>query len=161
MADDDSKNGKKDEPLGEGGMRALEAERDNVRTLKRENTELATKLDKLEQAVAKAERSKLSKEEQQTARITELENENTALKKSKELDTIRREVAKTAEVPEELLTGEDRATLEASAAKLKEWHGDSTAQRKPDPNPYLGDNNSGDHGGDEASALSVLGFGGE
>lgn len=149
-----------DEPLGEGGINALKAERAEKRDLKKQLDELKSEFDTLKKEKDKLDTEKLSKEEKLQKQVNELTEARDTLVKEQELAKLRREVAgrEGKEVPEALLTGTDRASLEASADGLLEYAGKSTAPRKPEPNPHLG-GTSEDNGDTDTTALGVLGFG--
>lgn len=139
-----------DETLGDSGLRALEAER-------QENRELRAQLKELQSKVDTAEQEKLSKEERLQAQLTEAQNKVKALEQAKELDTIRRDVAKTAGIPEHLLHGDSKEALEASAKAYKEHIEELTGSKTPEPNPYLG-NDPGNGSDPDTEARKILGF---
>lgn len=141
---------KPDEKLGEGGLRALQAEREANKTLRAEMQALRDKL----QA---SEDEKLSKEDLLEKRAQEAEAKATALEAANARRDLRDKIAKDEGVPAELLAGDDEDGLKASATRLKEFLEESTGTRlQPDPGQGQG---SGEQGADtDADARAVLGF---
>lgn len=152
MAEDDSTTPveKKDEVLGEGGLRALQAERDA-------NKELRARLQQLEKDAEARENEKLSKEEQLAKRAEAAEARATELESAEALRKLRDEVAEETGIPAKLLSGSDKESLTASAAGLKEFLEESSGPRQPAPNPYAG-HDSGEGSDQETEARAVLGF---
>lgn len=140
-----------DEPLGEGGLRALQAEREENRTLRQQMKEIQAKLDA-------ADAEKLSKEELLTKQLNEANNRVRQYEQEKELSRIREKIADDTGVPAKLLAGvgSDEDSIKAFAATLSEHLKEQP--RRPDPNPHAGSNNSGDGGDEDANARAVLGF---
>ena len=155
MADTDPKKtgeeNKPDEKLGEGGLRALQAERDA-------NKQLRADMQKLRDDLQAREDEKLSKEDQLTKRAVEAEAKAKALEDANTRRTLRDKIAKEAGVPAELLSGDDEDGLKASADRLKEYLEESTGPRVPKTDPGQGQG-SGENGADtDADARAVLGF---
>lgn len=150
MADEDQTTDKKDEPLGEGGYRALVAEREA-------NKELRAQLKELQETVKKHDEEKLSKEEALLKRAEEAEARVKALETADEQRKLRAAVAKDHDVPEDLLNGSNEEELKASAERLKSFLEEATGPRKPDVNPYLGKDSS-ENTDSETAARAVLGF---
>lgn len=113
----------KDEPLGEGGLKALKAERERAAAAEKALAERDAKLleyenrDKSEEQKAQEERDRLSKE------IADLTTAKT-----------RAEVAASSAVPTEILAGPKSGSVEdiqAFADTLTAWRGDVPAARGP------------------------------
>lgn len=113
----------KDEPLGEGGLKALRAEREKAAAAEKARSDLEAKLreyedrDKSEEQKSQEERDRLSKE------IADLTTAKT-----------RAEVAAASAVPTEILAGPKSGSVEdiqAFADALTAWRGDVPAARGP------------------------------
>lgn len=118
-----------EQPLGEPGLKALQAERDARAEAEKQAKELAEKLAAFEKA----------EQEKQDAELTELERaRKDAAEANAALETARLETARLAAlakypVPEEyqdLVTGKDAEAFEASAKKLHELHAKATSGGK-------------------------------
>ncbi|QGJ96794.1 scaffolding protein [Gordonia phage Cleo] len=146
-----------DEALGEGGLKALQAERAANKTAQTTIKELQDKLDAIEA-------EKLSKEEAAIKRAEKAEKERDELRQAQETEKLKNQVAKDhsdddVTIPVHLLTGTTKEELDASATALKEFLGAATGPRRPAPDPNQGRNNDHVQTDDDADALSVLGFG--
>jgi hypothetical protein len=139
-----------DETLGEGGLSALRAER-------AENKKLKADLQNLQATLEQHENEKLSKEEQLLKRAETAEARVKELEGAETQRQLREKVAKEADVPADLLTGNDEESLKTSAERLKAFLEETTGPRRPEPNPYAGA--AGGEGSDnETEARAVLGF---
>lgn len=158
MAGEDPKNKSSEEPkpdekLGEGGMRALQAERDA-------NKQLRAEMQKLRDEIQAAQDEKLTKEEQLTKRLTEAEAKAKSLEDANTRRALRDKIAEEVGVPAELVSGDDEEGMRANATRLKAWNEDATGPRVPKKDPGQGAG-SGEAGTDEdADALEILGFSG-
>ncbi|QFG05084.1 scaffolding protein [Gordonia phage Dre3] len=146
-----------DEALGEGGLKALQAERAANKTAQTTIKELQDKLDSIEA-------EKLSKEEAAIKRAEKAEKERDELRQAQETEKLKNQVAKDhsdddVTIPVHLLTGTTKEELDASATALKEFLGAATGPRRPAPDPNQGRNNDHVQTDDDTDALSVLGFG--
>lgn len=142
---------KPDEKLGEGGMRALQAEREANKKLRADMQALQDKLQSFED-------EKLTKEQQLEKRAQEAEARVQALEAANTRRTLRDKVAKEVGVPAELLNGDDEDELKASADRLKEFLEETTGPRTPKPNPHAGSGSGEGASDEEAEARAVLGF---
>lgn len=149
--------GDDDQSLGEGGLKALQAERAAKKAAEATAKDLQDKLDALEA-------EKLSKEEAAIKRAEKAERERDELRTAQEVAKLKDEVAKDhsdddVTIPVHLLTGTTKEELDASATALKEFLGAATGPRRPGPDPNQGRNNDHVKTDEDADALSVLGFG--
>lgn len=126
----------KDEQLGEGGKRALEAEREARKNLEKELREATALIEQFKDA-------QRSDEEKQQHKIETLEAELNQARLDKETlehQLLVADVAAEVGLPAELaarLQGDDRESLLADAAALKALLGPEGA-RKPAPVPEAG-----------------------
>lgn len=146
-----------DEALGEGGLKALQAERAANKASQQQIKDLQDKLDAIEA-------EKLSKEEAAIKRAEKAEKERDELRQAQETAKLKDEVAKAhsdddVTIPVHLLTGTTKEELDASATALKEFLGAATGPRRPAPDRTQGQNTDNVQTDDDADALSVLGFG--
>lgn len=153
MADDPKPNDQ-DEPLGEGGKKALESERRLRAEADRKAADLEKRLKDLEQA-------QLSKEEAAVKRAEEAEARAAKLEAAENLRKLRAKVAEETSdddvtIPSDLLTGETEDELKASAERLRGFI--TSGPRKPAVNPHQGQN-TGEPNDEDAEALAILGFG--
>ena len=153
MADEDQNNNNPDddEKLGEGGLKALKAERDS-------NKELRARLKKLEDEREAEEQQKLTESQKLEKRAADAEARVKAMEAEKEVRRLRSTVAEEENVPSDLLTGETEEEVKASAKRLTEYLESVNGPRRPQPNPYAGKTSSGNTD-TNTEALSVLGFG--
>lgn len=128
---------KADEKLGEGGLKALQAERDARAAAEKRAADAEAKIQAAEDAKLSDIDKANKKASDAEARATKLESDNARLAA----------LAKHP-VPEEyqdLVTGTDAASFEASAKKLSELHARAEGKApKPDPVHESG-NRSGDN----------------
>lgn len=116
---------KTDEPLGEPGLKALQAEREARAEAEKQAKELAEKV----AAFEKAEQEKKDAELSEVERARKEAAEATAELERVRLETARLGALAKYPVPEEyqdLVTGTDAETFEASAKKLHELHTKAT-----------------------------------
>lgn len=136
-----------DEQLGEAGIRALRAEREDNKNLRSENATLKQQLAEAEQQ----RDANLTRATTAEGRVKELETE-------KEIDGIKAEVSKTTGVPLTLLKGATKEEIEAHAEELKPFV--TNGPRPPKPDHTQGQNLDGAATTDkDTEALSILGFG--
>lgn len=142
-----------DETLRPEGMRALIAERESNKELKRQLKELTD-------AAEKAEEEKLSKEQAATKRAEKAENELKELQKSRDRDELVRKISEETGVPARLITGGDEKEMRDAAKDAEAFAKGFKGPRMPAPDPTQGNNNPPKKGTeDDAEALAVLGFG--
>lgn len=142
-------NSKEDEPLREEGYRALLAEREQVKELKRE-------LKALQDAKAEADQKDLSERDKAIKRAEAAEARLKEFEQRETVEKLKKDVAKKLGMEEyaDLLAGTDEESLKAHAEKLKAALG----PQKPEPNRFLGPETP--EGADaDAQALNALGFG--
>lgn len=134
-------NAKADEKLGEGGIKALKAERDAREAAEKELSELRAEKQKAEDAKLSDIQRANKERDDAAAETAKLRSDNSRL-------------SALAKYPvpaeyQDLVTGSDTATFEASAKKLSELHARAEGKSpRPDPVPGSGnrsgdDNNSG------------------
>lgn len=114
------------EPLGDAGKKALEAEREARKTVERQFKEAAKAREALEAKVREFEDRDKSETEKLTGRIKELEQLYEQSQKSlsaKDVDILRRDVARDKNVPVSAVTGATKEEMEAAADALLEWRG--------------------------------------
>lgn len=119
-----------DEPLGEPGKRALDAERQARKAAERQANDLAAKVREFEQA-------QLSETERLNAQLAEAQA-NAAKAQS---EALRLRVASESHLPAELfefLTGDTEEEVRAKAEKLKAATAAANAPRAPQPDPSQG-----------------------
>jgi len=156
---EDGKKTTDDEELGEGGMRALRAERDENRNLRKE-------LQALKDAKQAEDDSKLKDAEKWQRKYEQTQAELTSLKTANEQAALRQKIADEFSkdgpaIPVSLIAGTDEKSMRESAEQLKQFVGEQNAPRRPQPDSHLGKESSGDNNGsdDADRALSILGFG--
>lgn len=119
-----------EEPLGEPGKRALDAERQARKTAEKQAAELAAKVKEYEQA-------QLSETERLNAQLAEAQ----ALAAKAQAEAVRLRVATEMQLPVELhefLTGDSEEQVRAKAEKLKAATAAANAPRAPQPDPSQG-----------------------
>lgn len=140
-----------DEQLGEAGMRALRAERE-------ENRQLREDLRKLKDEIQAQKDAELSDLDKWKKKAEAADAKVKAFEKQQETDAIRQKVAERAEfkdVPADLITGGTEEEMVATATKIASLLG----PRTPEQNPFLEGGNADGEDTDQ-SALGILGFGG-
>ncbi|SDK79422.1 hypothetical protein [Arthrobacter sp. ok362] len=126
-----------DEKLGEGGIKALKAEREAREAAEKRAADAEAK-------VQAAEDAKLSDIDRANKKALDAED------RAAKLETANARLAALAKHPvpedyQDLVTGTDAASFEASAKKISELHARAEGKApKPDPVPGSGDR-SGDH----------------
>lgn len=119
-----------DEPLGEPGKRALEAERQARKTAEKQASELAAKVKEFEQA-------QLNEAERLSAQLQEAKD---AARRA-ESEALRLRIASEIQLPGDLLeflTGDDEEEIRERADKLKAATAAANAPRAPQPDPSQG-----------------------
>jgi len=137
-----------DEVLREAGKRALIAERE-------ENKELKRQLKEAKDAKEAADAEKLSNEQKAVRRAEKAEALVAKYEAKETVSKLRADIAKELEIEDhaDLIYGEDEASLRAHAEKIKAAFGPTT----PEPNPYLG-KELGAGGDADQDARALLGF---
>lgn len=124
---------KPDEPLGAGGLKALQEEREARATAEREAAELKAKLQAIEQEkLSDLEKANLAAQQAQ-AEAEQLRADVAA----RDLEVLRQKIGAEAKLPPELvarLQGDDEESLRSDAKKLAELVPDTTSPfPKADP----------------------------
>lgn len=136
-----------DEKLGEGGLKALQAEREKAATATREAAELRAEIEKRDrEALSETDRIKADAQAS-AAKVTELEQENARL----------RAIAKHA-VPEDyqdLVTGKDATSFESSAKRIAELAAKASGSKPPVD--VVREQGTGDKGGDKSGGSLAAG----
>ena len=131
MPEPENEPGTEPEDLGDGGKKALEAEREARKNAERQLCD-AKKAAEAAAAQVKEFQDRDKTETQKAAdRIAELERllaEKDSILGKKDQDILRRDVAKDKGVPVSAVTGSTREEMEAAADALIEWRG---TERKP------------------------------
>lgn len=115
-----------DESLGESGKKALDAEREARKALEKQLREVGKAREALEGKVREFEDRDKSETEKLTGRIKELEQLYAQSQQSlsaKDVDILRRDVARDKNVPVSAVTGTTKEEMEAAADSLLEWRG--------------------------------------
>lgn len=115
-----------DESLGDPGKKALEAEREARKALEKQLRDASKAREALEGKVREFEDRDKSETEKLTGRIKELEQlyeESQRSLSAKDVDILRRDVARDKGVPVSAVTGTTKEEMEAAADALLEWRG--------------------------------------
>ena len=115
-----------DEALGEGGLKALKAEREAHAEASKRAKELEARLAEFERAEQERKDAELSEVERLQKKLAEVE----ASEASARLDSARNAALAKFPVPDEyqdLVVGSDAESFEASAKKLHELHSKASA----------------------------------
>jgi hypothetical protein len=125
-----------DAPLGEGGKKALDAERNARKAAEKSVADLQAQLDKIN----RANESALEKAQREAAEAKEAAAKATA-------DALRLRVAAKHGITDEdadlFLTGSDEDTLTRQAERLANRNAEASAPRAPKPDPTQGRTGSG------------------
>lgn len=115
-----------EEALGEGGVKALKAEREARENAEKQLKAAAKAREALEAKVREFEDRDKSDIEKRDARIAELERlyeESQRSLTAKDVDILRRDVARDKGVPVSAVTGTTKEEMEAAADALLQWRG--------------------------------------
>lgn len=135
-AEDPKQDDPADEPLGEGGKKALEAERKARRDAEQANAALQAQLDKINQA----NESAIEKAQREANEAKEAAAKATA-------DALRLRVAAKHGISDEdadlFLTGSDEDTLTRQAQRLTARNAEASSPRAPKPDANQGRSGAG------------------
>lgn len=134
-APDSSAPNPDNEPLGEAGMKALQAEREQRKTLEKQLADAAAKVKAFED-------EKLTEAEKLTKARTEAEQQAADAQRELARYKVIAELGVPAEL-QEFVTGADEATIRASAGKLVAAFAASRQPGIPKPDPSQGANPHG------------------
>ena len=115
-----------DETLGDAGKKALQEERDARKALEKQLRDATKAREAAEGRVREFEDRDKSETEKLTGRIKELEQlyeESQRSLSAKDVDILRRDVARDKGVPVSAVTGTTKEEMEAAADALLEWRG--------------------------------------
>ncbi len=121
-----------DETLGDAGKKALQEEREARKALEKQVRDTSKAREALEGKVREFEDRDKSTTEKLTGRIKELEQlyeESQRSLSAKDVDILRRDVARDKGVPVSAVTGTTKEEMEAAADSLLEWRGSQS--KKP------------------------------
>lgn len=142
------------EQLGDAGKKALEAEREARKSLEKQLREATKAREALDAKVREFEDRDKSDIEKRDTRIKELEaalaESNTALSR-KDIDILRRDVAREKNVPISAVTGDTKEEMEAAADALLEWRG-----TKPSSNALRSGASAPDGANEKQKAAAAL-----